>query len=91
MTWHDENEDRIQQKNMAEKADRGKSMITVGIAIDDWKLKIFKKRLDENEYKYTEHDGPKHTLILKVETESAAKLQLLVESVNAEAAKSRSH
>lgn len=63
---------------------------TSGIIIDDWKLPIFKKTLDAEGYKYTEHSGKSPGLIvLNVETDNTAKLAPIVEKMNAEAARSR--
>ncbi len=58
------------------------------IVIDDWKLPIFKKTLDSEGYKYSEHKGPADGCItLSVETDSIAKLKPIVERINKEARK----
>lgn len=51
-----------------------------GVAIDAWKLSIFKKHLDGAGYTYTEHPGlTEGTLFLKVNTDSASKLACIIE------------
>lgn len=63
-------------------------MKTAAIVLDNWKLPIFKKTLDREGYKYSQHKGlTDDTTTLKVETESIAKLQPVVERMNAEAAR----
>lgn len=63
-------------------------MKVAGIAIDRWKLPIFKKHLEKAGYSLTEHLGvTPDTMLLKVETESVAALQVVVQEANAEAAK----
>ena len=60
-------------------------MKTVGIAIDDWKLPVFKRHLDRAGYAYTEHPGlTKNTLLLKVKTEFVSDLQPVVEAAQKE-------
>lgn len=60
-------------------------MKTVGIAIDDWKLPVFKRHLDRAGYSYTEHTGlTKNTLLLKVKTEFVSDLQPIVEAAQKE-------
>lgn len=60
-------------------------MKTVGIAIDDWKLPVFKRHLDRAGYRYTEHPGlTKNTLLLKVKTEFVSGLQPVVEAAQKE-------
>ena len=67
-------------------------MKKAAIVIDAWKLPIFKKTLDAEGYKYSEHIGPgKYCITLKVETDSIAKLQPVVERMNKEAKISRMH
>lgn len=61
-----------------------------GVAIDKWKLSIFKKHLDEAGFKYTEHPGvTKDTLLLKVETVSAGALQPTIEKAQLACRRSR--
>ena len=61
-----------------------------GIAIDSWKLPIFKRHLDAAGFTYTEHPGiTADTLLLKVQTEWAHKLQPIVQAANDECARSR--
>jgi hypothetical protein len=58
-----------------------------GIAIDDWKLPIFKRHLDAAGYSYTEHPGlTKDTLTLKVTCEWVHKLTPVVQAANDECA-----
>ena len=60
-------------------------MKTAGVAIDDWKLPIFKKHLDAAGYTYTEHPGlTKNTLTLVVEYEWVAELKPIIEAANEE-------
>lgn len=60
-------------------------MKTAGIAIDKWKLPIFKRHLDDAGYSYTEHPGlTADTLLLKVKTEFVAPLQKVVEAAQQE-------
>lgn len=67
-------------------------MKTAAIVIDDWKLTIFKKTLDSEGYKYTEHNGPAQGCItLKVKASSISALKPIVKRMNAEAAKSKRH
>lgn len=65
-----------------------------GIIIDDWKLEIFKKRLDEAEYKYTVEAGlTPATISIMVEYGAGMcnvqKLTSLVDFANTEAANTR--
>jgi hypothetical protein len=57
----------------------------VGIGLDDWKLAIFKRHLDEAGYSYeppvTLIPG---TLILKVKTNSIAALKIVIEAAQKE-------
>ena len=60
------------------------------VAIDSWKLAIFKKHLDAAGYKYKELPGlTKDTLILQVEYEWVAELKPLVEAANTECANTK--
>lgn len=60
-------------------------MKTAGVAIDNWKLPIFKRHLDEAGYAYTEHPGlTKDTMILKVKCEFVSKLQPVIETAQKE-------
>lgn len=62
-------------------------MITAGIAIDKWKLPIFKRHLDAAGFEYTEHKGlTPIMMLLKVKTPSAFKLQPVVEAAQRECA-----
>lgn len=61
-------------------------MKTAGIALDTWKLPIFRRRLDEAGYSYTEHPGiTKDTSMLNVKTERLAPLQRVIEAAQLEA------
>lgn len=50
-----------------------------GVAIDTWKLATFKAALDEAGFAYTEHELTAASMMLKVETKSAAALKPVVE------------
>lgn len=57
----------------------------IGIAIDSWKLPIFKKHLDQDGYVFTEHPGlTEGTLLLKVKTDFVHTLQPLIKAANDE-------
>jgi len=65
----------------------------IGIAIDKWKLKIFKKVLNEAGYAFTEKPGmTKNTLMLYIEIPESEvnKLADVVAVANNRAAKSKS-
>lgn len=65
-------------------------MKTAGVAIDDWKLPIFKKHLDAAGYTYTEHPGlTQDTLTLVVEYEWVAELKPIIEAANKECSNER--
>lgn len=52
----------------------------VGIAVDDWKLPIFRKRLTGAGYTYTDVGGLTHdTTVLTVETNDVLKLKAVIE------------
>ena len=62
-------------------------MKKAAVVIDSWKLYIFKRRLDDGGYTYKEFTGPTRGCItLEVKTETIAKLQLVIEAANTEAA-----
>jgi hypothetical protein len=63
----------------------------VGIVVDDWKLPIFKKGLDDNGYRYEAIPALKNTIILKVEFDSRDRIETLVRELNTKAAISRAH
>ena len=66
--------------------------MTAAVAIDTWKLPIFKKALDHKGYKYTKHDTEVPAcLILRVEYEDLESLNALVKKTNKKAARSRMH
>jgi hypothetical protein len=60
----------------------------VGIALDPWKLEVFKRRLDDAGFTYEIKTGgdPLFTLLI-VEVERAAILQPVVEAANNECAR----
>lgn len=65
-------------------------MNTAAVAIDDWKLAIFKKHLDAAGFMYTEHPGiTSDTLILRVKYEWVSSLKPIIEAANAECANAR--
>lgn len=60
-------------------------MKTAGIAIDNWKLPIFRRRLKGAGFEFTEHPGlTRDAMILKVKTERVAPLQKVVEAAQLE-------
>ena len=62
-------------------------MKTAAVAIDSWKLTVFKKHLDAAGYKYTEGAGlTKDTLLLSVKYDWVATLKPIIEAANAECA-----
>lgn len=60
-------------------------MKTAGIAIDDWKLEIFKRHLGEAGYGYEQRPLPGNCLLLRVTTENIEALQAVVQAANLEA------
>ncbi len=61
-------------------------MKTAGVAIDSWKLTIFRKHLDKAGYEYEIHDGlTKDTLTLKVKTKTITGLEPTVKAAQKEA------
>ena len=61
-------------------------MKTAAVVIDDWKLPIFKRRLDDAGCAYTEGRGvTAGTLILRVQYKWLADLKPIVEAANNEA------
>lgn len=65
-------------------------MKTAAVAIDSWKLDIFKRRLDAAGYTFTTHPGvTPDTLTLKVEYEWVAELQPVITAANQECARGR--
>lgn len=64
----------------------------VGIAVDDWKLKIFKRDLGDAGFEYTVSDKfTEGTTLLKVETSDVTKLEKVVKKANNRAMKSKMH
>lgn len=65
-------------------------MKTAAIALDDWKLEIFKEELDKSSYKYEEAgELTEGVLTLKVYTKNLAKLAKVVKRANVRAARSK--
>src|SRR6187455_56374 len=59
---------------------KGHQMIA-GVVIDNWKLSIFKKHLDDAGFTYTEHpDLTPDTMLMKVTTKSVAALQPTIQA-----------
>jgi hypothetical protein len=66
--------------------------LRAGIAIDDWKLPIFKQHLDKAGYRYEQAPGlTAGTLTLIVLTSDVKKLEAVVRAANQEARKSKLH
>ena len=60
-------------------------MKIAGIAVDDWKLPVFKKHLDAAGYRYNLHPGiTEGTSLLQVECEFVSSLQRVVEAAQEE-------
>lgn len=58
------------------------------VAIDIWKLEIFRKHLNGAGYKFTEHPGvTKESMLLQVEYEWVANLKPVIEAAQLECAK----
>lgn len=56
-----------------------------GIVVDNWKLPVFRKRLTEAGYHYTDAGGLTHdTTVLTVETDDILKLKNVLEQCQAE-------
>ena len=67
-------------------------MTTAAIAVDDWKLPTFEKRLTEAGYKYTKKKGTgvfDKCVFLNVESDNMPDLHELIKKTNAEATKER--
>ncbi|MGV0961868.1 MAG: hypothetical protein ACOYB1_18740 [Limnohabitans sp.] len=65
-------------------------MSNAEVLIDDWKLPVFKKHLDNAGYAYTEHPGlVKGTLTLKVKYEWVSELKPIIEAANKESRNGR--
>lgn len=60
-------------------------MKTAGIAIDNWKLPIFRRHLKGAGFEFTEHPGlTADAMILKVKTDLIAPLQRVIEAAQLE-------
>jgi hypothetical protein len=56
-------------------------MARVPVIIDDWKADIFKKELDANGYKYSEHGAPvPGVIMLRVETDNVYNLKAVMDA-----------
>lgn len=56
-----------------------------GIAVDNWKLPVFRKRLTEAGFEYTDSGAFTHdTTLLTVETDNMLKLKRVLEKCQAE-------
>lgn len=65
-------------------------MQKAGIMLDDWKLSIFKKHLDDAGFEYEQSPGiTEDTLLLTVETDDLYALSVIVKKANDKAAKSK--
>ena len=63
-------------------------MKDAGIALDDWKLPIFKRHLKTHGYKFTNHgELAKGMLLLKVKTTNLEALLHVIEAAQLECAK----
>lgn len=59
-----------------------------GIAVDNWKLPVFRKLLTEAGFQYTDAGGFTHdTTVLTVETDNILKLKKVLEQCQAECRK----
>ena len=59
-----------------------------GIALDNWKLPVFRKRLTDAGFTYTDAGGLTHdTTVLMVVTDDAARLAKVVQECQAECAR----
>lgn len=68
----------------------GAGLKTAGIAVDTWKVPIFKKILLEEGYSFTLHKGvTKKTKFIKVTTSNLELLKVVVQRANTEASKNR--
>ena len=60
-------------------------MLTSAIILDNWKLRTFKRYLDEAGYTYTQVPGPiVGTQMLKVSTKNISKLRIVLEAAKLE-------
>lgn len=63
---------------------------TIGIAVDNWKLPIFKDRLQKAGFAFTEHPGlAENATLLKVETTNVQRIARLVNEAHAACALSK--
>ena len=64
----------------------------VGIAVDNWKLKIFKRDLGNAGYEFTDHgELTEGATLLKIETSDVKKLEKVVTKANSRALRSKMH
>lgn len=65
-------------------------MMKAGIVVDDWKLPVFRRRLTEAGYEYTDAGGLTHdTTVLTVVTDNMLALKEVIEACQAECRKVR--
>ena len=70
----------------------GPGVSIAGVAIDKWKLKIFRRVLTEAGYEYTQHPGvTKGTLMLQVKYDNIEALAPVIKKANEAAARSKRH
>ena len=63
-----------------------------GIAVDDWKLPVFRRRLGVAGYAFEEKNGlNKGVSIITVETDNLIALKKVIEDCQAECRKSKTH
>lgn len=61
-----------------------------GIVVDDWKLPVFRKRLTEAGFTYTDAGGLTHdTTVLTVQTDDLPRLQRVIQRCQNECRKGR--
>jgi hypothetical protein len=59
--------------------------VKAGIVVDDWKLPVFRKRLTEAGFTYTDAGGLTHdTTVLTVRTDDVPSLQKVIERCQTE-------
>jgi len=55
----------------------------IGIVINNYKFKVFREHLKDNGFNFVKHQGPvPTTLLLKIETDSAERLQTVIKMAN---------
>ena len=67
-------------------------MAKVGILIEKWMIKVFKKHLDKQGFTFEKHKGPgKHITTLIVNTDSPLVLHKMIVDANNECVRSKMH